>query len=86
MKGDRGKQLATDKQLVFVVLVEEFNGIDEVGWDSNVVEDGPHVLMVEAREGSREVEKQKSALGVRAKAAAHSLVDVDDVGGDETTR
>ena len=62
VKGDRWEELVLEEELVFIILVEEFDGVDEVPRDSNVVEDRPHIFVIEAGEGCREVEKEESTL------------------------
>ncbi len=67
-----------------VVLVEEFGGSDEVGGDADVFEYSPHVFVIEAGEGSREIEEEESAQGVGLHCASDCLVHVGEVGGDVT--
>ncbi len=65
---------------MFAGLVKWFDCLYEVLSYPDVFEDGPHVLVVEAGEGRREVEEQKGSVRVGLEAAAYCLVYVDDVG------
>ena len=72
--------MAANEELVFVVLVEEFDGINEVGGNSYVREKGPHIFMIETWESGREVKEEEGTLRVGLEVGADGLVHVYNVG------
>ena len=71
-----------DADPVLVIGVEGFVGIQNEVGDVGSLERLPHVLVVDARERSREVKKDRAAVGVVVIGIQGGDIDVKDVFDD----
>ena len=64
-----------------VIFIKELTSLDEVRWNPYMVKERPHVLVIEAGEGSCKIEQEKSPCRVAMQGPPDGSAHIDNISG-----